>query len=406
MALAGRGFGKTRTIVEWARWMIETGQSKRMAIVGATAADVRDILIEGRSGFLAVCPPWNRPAYEPSKRRLTWPNGAIATCYTAEEPNRLRGPEHDAAIADELAAWDRPAAYDNLLFGLRLPPSPRLMIATTPKPTKLVKELVADPKTSMVRGSTFENRQNLAPAFFDNVVERYRGTRLGQQEIYGEILLISEGAWFARFDPEKHINASAEFDYRYPVHLGIDCGTSQTVGAVFYQVRQIGDYQHRVTVFGEYMKKGLFSKANAEAIKAVSDSLPSRGQIETVVLDPHGSGATTGIGPSAYSEFERVFGSRRTSKAPGGSVIDGLDQMELLLDAGCLVIHPRCEHLKMAFQNYSRKELRGEFLDDPAPNQNPHVDMIDALRYGVRSKFPEGREQQKRFTQRHVGSLH
>lgn len=406
MALAGRGFGKTRTITEWARDMIESGQSRRMAIVGSTAADVRDVLIEGQSGILAVCPPWNRPRYEPSKRRLTWPNGAIATCYSAEEPNRLRGPQHDAAIADELAAWEYPETYDQLMLGLRLGQHPKLMIATTPRPTKLVKELVADPQTILVRGSTFENRPHLAPTFFDKVVAKYQGTRLGRQEIFGDILLISEGAWFARFDPDKHVSDTAEYDRRYPVHLAIDCGTSQTVGAVFYQVKQIGDYQHRVTVFGEYMKKGLYSEANAKAIMATSENLPSRGQLETIVLDPHGSGATTGIGPSAYSEFQRIFGSRRVSKAPGGSVIDGLDQVELLMETGCLVIHSRCEHLKMAFQNFSRKELRGDFLDEPAPNQNPHVDMIDALRYGVRSKFPEGREQQKRLRTVHPGQLY
>lgn len=386
--------------------MIESGQSRRLAIVGATAADVRDILIEGESGMMAVCPPWNKPLYQPSIRRLTWPNGAIATCYTAEKPDRLRGPQHDAAIADELAAWERPETYDNLMFGLRLGSHPKLMIATTPRPTKLVKAIVEDPATAIVRGSTFENQVHLAPTFFDNVVARYQGTRLGRQEIFAEILEISEAAWFARFDPEKHVSESAEYDRRYPVHLAIDCGTSQTVGAVFYQVRQISDYKHRVTVFGEYVKKGLYSEANAKAIKTVSDNLPSRGQLETIVLDPHGSGQRTGIGPSAYAEFERVFGSGRTSKAPGGSIVDGLDQMELLMETECMAIHPRCTNLKIAFQNYSRKEHRGEFLDEPADDQSPHEDLIDSLRYGIRSRFPGGRETEKRFTQRHPSQLY
>ena len=152
LVLAGRGFGKTRCAAEWVRHRVEAGASRRIALVGATAADVRDVMVEGPSGILAVCPPWSRPRYEPSKRRLTWPNGAVATTFTADEPDRLRGPQSDCAWLDELAAFRYPAALDNLLFGLRLGEDPRLCITTTPKPVRLVTDLVADPTTALARG--------------------------------------------------------------------------------------------------------------------------------------------------------------------------------------------------------------------------------------------------------------
>ena len=115
----------------------------RIAVVAATAADARDVLVEGQSGILAVSPPWFRPVYESSKRRLTWPNGAIATTFSAEEPERLRGPQHDAAVCDELGAWSRPETRDMLQFGLRLGRHPRSLVATTPRPTRLIRELLA-----------------------------------------------------------------------------------------------------------------------------------------------------------------------------------------------------------------------------------------------------------------------
>ena len=237
--LAGRGFGKTRCAAEWIRHRVEAGASRRIALVGATAADVRDVMVEGPSGILAVCPPWDRPRYEPSKRRLTWPNGAVATTFTADEPDRLRGPQSDCAWLDELAAFRYPAALDNLLFGLRLGDDPRLCITTTPKPVRLVTDLVADPTTTLARGTTYENRAHLAPSFFERIVGKYEGTRLGQQELLAELLEVSDGAWFASFDASRHVSEAAEYEPGYPVHLAIDCGVSRHVAAVWFQVRPV-----------------------------------------------------------------------------------------------------------------------------------------------------------------------
>ncbi len=145
-------------------------------------------MVEGESGILAVSPAGKRPIYEPSKRRLTWPNGAIATTYSADEPERLRGPQHDCAWCDEMGAWRYPEAWDMLMFGLRLSTDPRVMVTTTPRPTRLLRTLIADPTTVITRGSTYQNRANLAGAFLEQIVKKYEGTRLGRQELNAELL--------------------------------------------------------------------------------------------------------------------------------------------------------------------------------------------------------------------------
>src|SRR5436853_667926 len=152
------------------------------------------------------------PQYEPTKRRLTWPNGAIAITYSADEPERLRGPQHDAAWCDEIASWRYPEAWDMLLFGLRLGQDPRVVVTTTPKPIKIIRELIADPTTVITRGSTYDNRANLAPAFLQQIVRKYEGTRLGRQELNAEILDDVPGALWSRALIEET---------RWPVHRNI-----------------------------------------------------------------------------------------------------------------------------------------------------------------------------------------
>jgi phage terminase large subunit-like protein len=173
-----------------------SGRAKRIAIVAATASDCRDVVVEGESGILATAPPWCRPVYQATRRRLEWPNGALAYLYSAEEPDRLRGPQHDAAVCDELASWRDPSTWDMLQFGLRLGQRPRTVIASTPRPTRLIRELLAREGKDVIvtRGSTYENRANLAPGFFDTVIKKYEGTRLGRQELLAEVLMDIPGA--------------------------------------------------------------------------------------------------------------------------------------------------------------------------------------------------------------------
>ena len=198
LLLAGRGFGKTRTGAELVRARAASGSARRIALVAPTAADVRDVMVEGESGVLAIAPARERPLYEPSKRRLTWPNGAIATLFSADEPERLRGPQHDFAWCDELAAWRYPEAWDMLLFGLRLGDDPRAVVTTTPRPIRLIRDLLADPKVVVTRGRTVDNRANLARVFLEQIVRRYEGTRLGRQELDAELLEDMPGALWRR----------------------------------------------------------------------------------------------------------------------------------------------------------------------------------------------------------------
>lgn len=198
LILAGRGFGKTRSGAEWVKGEIESGRCRRVALIGSTAADVRDVMIEGPSGILSLyagLSPTERPEYEPSKRRITWPNGAVAVAYSAEEPNRLRGPQHDGFWADELAAWEDPqGAWDQLQFGLRLGAHPRGVVTTTPRPIPLIKALIKDPTVAVTKGSTYDNAANLAPTFLTAIKRAYEGTRLGRQEIGAEVLDDNPGA--------------------------------------------------------------------------------------------------------------------------------------------------------------------------------------------------------------------
>jgi len=188
LVMAGRGFGKTRTGAQFVQRRVEDGLARRVNLVAATAGDARDTMLEGESGLLTIAPKWFRPTYEPSKRRLTWPNWAVGSVYSADNPDRLRGPQCDTFWADELAAWRYPAAWDQLMFGFRLGQHPQGVVTTTPRPTPVIKGLVNRSDVVVTRGTTYDNRANLADAFFREIIRNYEGTRLGRQELNAEIL--------------------------------------------------------------------------------------------------------------------------------------------------------------------------------------------------------------------------
>lgn len=195
MILAGRGCGKTRTGAETILNWVREGQCKRIALVAETEADARKVMIEGESGILAVCGAHDRPRYEPSNRRLVWPNGAVAHCYSADRYEQLRGPQFDAAWVDELAKFRYPVeTWDQLMLSLRLGDAPRAIVTTTPKPLQIINDLINDPDVHVTRGTTFDNAANLPAAFLKSVKKRFEGTRLGSQELYGEVLSQTEGA--------------------------------------------------------------------------------------------------------------------------------------------------------------------------------------------------------------------
>lgn len=199
--LGGRGAGKTRAGAEWVRSMVEgarprdPGRARRVALVGETLDQARDVMVFGESGILASTPPDRMPRWEASRRRLVWPNGAEAQVFSAREPESLRGPQFDAAWSDELAKWRRAEeAWDMLQFALRLGDAPRQIVTTTPRNVGVLRRLLALPSTVSTHAPTEANRVWLAPGFIDEMRARYGGTRLARQELDGEFLEEAEGA--------------------------------------------------------------------------------------------------------------------------------------------------------------------------------------------------------------------
>ncbi|MFP7570846.1 DNA-packaging protein [Marivita sp. S2033] len=220
MILGGRGAGKTRAGAEWVRSMVEGarpldgGRARRVALVGETLDQVREVMIFGDSGIMACSPPDRRPEWLATRRMLRWPNGAEAVACSAHDPESLRGPQFDAAWVDELAKWKRAQeAWDMLQFTLRLGPDPRVCVTTTPRNVSVLKDLLAAPSTVVTRAPTEANRAYLAASFLDEVRARYAGTRLGRQELDGDLLEEVEGAFWTFAGLEQaRCEAVPEFD--------------------------------------------------------------------------------------------------------------------------------------------------------------------------------------------------
>ena len=198
LVMAGRGYGKTRMGAEWVRNLASANSGARIALVGATLSEARSVMMEGESGLLALTAN-DDVVWEPSLRKLTWPNKTVAVLYSAAEPESLRGPQHDFAWADEIAKWPHGiATWDNLMLGLRLGVRPRVMATTTPRPVPLVRRLVKEAGVVRTNGRTNDNRSNLPAEFIDGVTALYEGTRWGRQELDGELIEDVEGALWSR----------------------------------------------------------------------------------------------------------------------------------------------------------------------------------------------------------------
>lgn len=199
MLLAGRGFGKTATGAQWVKRRVlaarERKQPIRIALIAETAADARDVMIEGDSGIIAESDPDFMPIYQSSKRKVTWPDGSVAHTFSGEEPGQLRGPQFHYAWVDELAKYLYPDdTWDNLEFGLRLGDTPQVCVTTTPRPIPIVVAIHDDPMNVVTVGSSYENIGNLAPSYINRVLKKYEGTRLGEQELHAKILRDVPGA--------------------------------------------------------------------------------------------------------------------------------------------------------------------------------------------------------------------
>ena len=199
LVMAGRGFGKTRTGAQWVESVGKRWPRARIALIAPTHHDARSVMLEGESGILAVTPPEEIRSYEPSKRQLVWMNGSRIDWFSAEEPDALRGPQFHFAWGDEVARWiDGPKVWMNLRLALRRGSRPRAVLTTTPRPVPLIRALLADPKVMVTRGRTVDNAAHLPPNFIAAVTEAYGGTRLGRQELDGELIEDVEGALWTR----------------------------------------------------------------------------------------------------------------------------------------------------------------------------------------------------------------
>ncbi len=203
VVMGGRGAGKTRAGAEWVRARVEgprprdPGRCRRVALVGETIDQAREVMVFGDSGLLATSPDDRRPVWEATRRRLVWPNGAVAQVFSAHDPDSLRGPQFDAAWVDELAKWNKAEeAWDMLQFALRLGTNPQQVVTTTPRNLKILKDILANPSTVVSQAATQANRANLAGSFLREVQTKYGGTRLGRQEIEGALVEESEGAFW------------------------------------------------------------------------------------------------------------------------------------------------------------------------------------------------------------------
>ncbi len=299
--LGGRGAGKTRAGAEWVRSEVEgaepfgIGRARRMALVGETYDQVRDVMIHGDSGILACSPPDRRPEWRAGERRLVWPNGATAQAFSASDPEALRGPQFDAAWVDELAKWRRAQdAWDMLQFALRLGAAPRVCVTTTPRNVPLLKQLLESPSTVTTHAPTEANRANLAPGFLTEVRARYGGSRLARQELDGVMLADVDGAlWTSgmleqlqRRDRPPLDRIVVAVDPTVSAHKGSDaCGIivagAQTQGPIS---------EWRAYVLADHTVQGLGPTGWARAAIAARDAY----RAERLVAEVNQGGALVG----------------------------------------------------------------------------------------------------------------
>lgn len=411
--MAGRGFGKTRIGAEQTReW---TRSFEFVNIIGATADDARDIMIEGESGILAICPPWERPQYQPSRRQLAWPSGAKTLIFTADEPERLRGKQHEKIWADELAAWRYADSWDQAMFGLRLGVDPQAVITTTPKPNRLIRDLLANPGTALTRGSTYDNVDNLAAAFAEEIIRKYEGTRLGRQELDGELLL-DEGLAYPTFSERIHVVAPFDLPHSWQRFESMDFGSSNPTAWYPYAV----DYDGNLIVFDEYYEPGI-PDVHAPEIKrrraALWEAKDDEGwQVRNrVFADPSIRNRAPIAGRMGHqTSVEQEFNQLGIGVTPGqndrraGHVrIASLLRVDekhrpprwathLPEDAGSprLFVFSQCVHLieqlKEAPLEEDGKPLAGEAIDRDWEGAHGHAHA--ALRYGVMSR-PQASEE-------------
>lgn len=290
LVLAGRGFGKTFAGALWVNLLAGHVPGARIALVGATHADARKVMIEGPAGVLAVAPRGARPRYQPSQRRLHWPNGALAEHFSAEEPDALRGPQFAAAWGDEAARWpDGKAVLANLTLGLRLGDRPQLLLTTTPRPLAWLKALAAAREWEVTRGATHANAANLPATYLARIVAEHGGTRLGRQEIDGEFVEEAEGALWRREIFEAHRVAAAPELARVIVAVDPPAGAGPGADACGIVAAGLGK-DRRFYVLADASTEG----AGPEQWAAAVATLVRRVDADRVIAEANQGGAMVG----------------------------------------------------------------------------------------------------------------
>lgn len=288
--MAGRGWGKTRTGSEWVRKLARDFPGCRIALIGETAADCRDVMIKGDSGLLNVDPTLSEDSWSPTNRCLTWPNGSKAWTYNATEPDQLRGPQHHFAWVDELAKYRYlQETWDQLLFGLRLGDHPRVLITTTPQPKKLIKKLYADPKTVVTKGATLDNVANLAKSAVDQMYDRYKGTRLGRQELEGEILGDIPGAlWSPDMVDECRLSEAPEDLEK--VYVAVDPAASSEEGADEHGIVVVGMARDKDGYARGYVLEDATCKGRPEEWAKVAVRMYRKWNADRIIAEKNNGG--------------------------------------------------------------------------------------------------------------------
>ena len=381
MLRAGRGFGKTRTGSGWVHERAMASPGRWMALVGRVPKDIRDYMVEGPGGLLRNTAPHERPQYESSINRVTWPNGSWATIYSSEKPDDLRGFSGDTGWFDELAKFANPReCWDNLQFGMRevSADQPRILITTTPRPIPLLSEIEEKPTTVVVTGSSYENRANLSPIWFSEIISVYEGTLLGRQEIHAQILDEVEGRVYSSFSkspfPDGNVDPTVS-----------DTGAEILVGQDFNVHPMASVIAVRVADECHVLDALEIPVSNTEEVAAeLKRRYPNRRII--ICPDPSGRARKTSapVGQTDFTILSRAgFEVRAALAAP--AVVDRVNNTQAMLASSGrrrLRIHPRAKALITGLSNLTYKE--GTSIRDKASGFD-HVD--DALDYLLWQEF-------------------
>lgn len=372
----GRGFGKSRAGGGWVHRRAMEVPGRWCALVGKTPADARDVMIEGPAGILRNAPPHERPEYEPSKRRVTWPNGSWGTLYSAEEPDQLRGFSGDTAWLDEFGKYANPReVWDNLQFGMREVSSdrPRVCITTTPRPLPILEEIEEKPTTVTVKGSSYENRANLAPEWFSETLSAYEGTRLGRQEIHGERLDDVEGRVYSSYSdaayPLGNVDGSVE-DTGAEILVGQDFNVNPMASVIAVRV---GDECHVLDSLEVPVSN------TEQVVEEIRRRYPKRRIV--VCPDPAGKQRRTSaaVGQTDYTII-RSFGFEVRAPSAAPVVVDrenNANAMYLQAARRRVRVHPRAKALRKGLKNLTYKE--GTSIRDKASGFDHICDAMDYL---------------------------